>query len=104
MLEHDAAVGSRCGHRLAVDRDRALLDRQEAADQIEQGGLAAAGRPKQSQELARAHVERYLFERQHRPAARRSVDVADVVDRDLRRFGRAHADFAPKTRLTGSLC
>src|SRR5262249_21995683 len=42
VLEDDAAVGAGLGHRPAVDADGAALDRQEAADEIDQGRLAAA--------------------------------------------------------------
>ena len=54
MLEHDAAVGARRADRLALDQDLAGLDRQEAADQIEQRRLAAAGRTEQREEFAAA--------------------------------------------------
>ena len=84
MLEHDAAVGAGAGDRLAVDQDGAGLDRQEAADQIKQRRLAAAGRPEQGDEFAVLHLERHLVERQHRAAARRAIEVADAVDDDLR--------------------
>ena len=89
MLEHDAAVGAGAGDRLAVDADGAGLDRQEAADQIEQRRLAAAGGPEQRDEFAVADFERHLVERQHLAPARRTIDVADAVDDDLR--GRAMA-------------
>ena len=42
MLEHDAAVRTRRRDRLAFDQDAAGDRRQEPADQIEQGGFAAA--------------------------------------------------------------
>jgi hypothetical protein len=53
------------------------------ADQIEQGRLAAAGRTEKRDEFPLAHIERYLFERQHRPPARRPVDMFDAFDDDL---------------------
>ena len=70
---------------LPSTRDRALLDRQEAADQVEQGALAATARAEQRDKLAVADRERHVVERQYRPAARRPIDMADPLDRDLRR-------------------
>ena len=85
--------GPGAGDRLAVDADGAGLDRHEAADQIEQGRLAAAGGPEQRDEFAVADLERHLVERQHLAPARRTVDVADAVDDDLR--GRRHGGKKP---------
>ena len=84
MLEHDAAIRAGAGDRLAVGDDRAFLDRQEAADQIKQRRLAAAGGPEQSDEFAVLNAERDVVERQNLAAARRSIEVADTVDDDLR--------------------
>ena len=63
------------------------LDRDEAADQIKKRRFAATGRAEQREEFLRPHVERNVFERQHRPAIRRPVQVADLVDDDLRLIG-----------------
>src|SRR6516164_4531312 len=57
--------------------------REEPSDQIEQGGFAAAGRAEQRQEFARAHVERNLRQRQHRPTARRAIGMVHPLDDDL---------------------
>src|SRR5579883_2089198 len=86
VLKDNATVGTGAGNRLAFDQDRAGLDRQKAADQIEQCALAAAAWTEQRDELAVAHAERYLVERQDRAAARRPIDMADPVDDDLRRI------------------
>src|SRR5437764_920538 len=85
MLENDAAVGTGPGDRLAVDQDRSFPDRQKAADEVEQGALAAAARPQQGEEFAVAHRQGDTVERQHRAAARRPISVADPVDLDVRR-------------------
>src|ERR1700730_1388205 len=88
VLEHDAAVGARRDDRIAVDENPPALDRQEAADQIKQGGLAAARRTEQRHELARTHFERSAGEREQRATAGRSIGVADAFDDDRRL--RAH--------------
>ena len=44
ILEHDAAVHAVPGDRLAADADLAGGRRQEAGDDVEQRGFAAAGR------------------------------------------------------------
>ena len=93
MLKYDAAVGPGPGDWITVDRDRAGLDRQEAADQIEQRRLAASGRPQQCDEFAILHFERNLIERQHLASARRAVDVVDAVDDDL--CGCGHGGMTP---------
>src|SRR5262249_21261734 len=83
VLEHDAAIRPRGGHRLALHHDASDLGREEPSDQIEQGGFAAAGRAEQRQEFARAHVERNLRQRQHRPTARRAIGMVHPLDDDL---------------------
>ena len=70
------------GHRRAFDADRALLDRQEAADQVEERRLAAARRPEQRDELALPDRERNVVQRQHVAAARRPVGVRHILDAD----------------------
>ena len=71
-------------NRLALDMDAALLDRQEAAEQIEQRRLAAAGRTEQGQEFPRLDIDRNILERQHWPAARRAIEMMHIPDDDLR--------------------
>src|SRR5262249_22284405 len=45
------------------DRDLAVVRRQEAGDEVEEGGLAAARGPEQRHQLAAADQQRYLVER-----------------------------------------
>jgi NitT/TauT family transport system ATP-binding protein len=66
----------------AVDQDRAGLDRQKSADEIEQGGFAAAGWPEQRDELAIGDLKRNLVEGQHFAPARRAIEMVDPVDDD----------------------
>src|SRR6185503_19970988 len=94
VLKHDAAIGAGLGHRPAVDPDGTALDRQEAADQIEQGGFAAARRAEQRQELALADLDRHVVERQHRRAARRLVEMPYPLDDDLGAAAHARSDSA----------
>src|SRR5579884_1009922 len=96
VLEDDAAIGAGARDFLAVDRDAAGLDRQEAADEIEQRRLAAAGRTEQRDEFAVRNLERDLIERQHLASARRTIDVAHVLEEYLR--GRGHDDVKPAQR------
>jgi hypothetical protein len=93
MLEHDAAVGAGTAYRRAVHQDCPGLDRQEAADEIEQGRLAAAGRAQQRQELALANFQRDVLQRQHLAPHRRPVVMAHLVDDDL--TGAAHGATYP---------
>src|SRR5881392_4094741 len=83
MLKHDAAVGTGPVKRPSLDPDRALLDRQKAADEVEEGALAAAARAEQGKELAIADRQRHIVERQDRPAPCRPVFMADPVDDDM---------------------
>jgi len=49
----------------------------EAGDQAERRGLAAAGRSEQRHELTRLHIQRHILEREHGPAAvRQAVEEA----------------------------
>ena len=85
MLEDDAAVGAGTCDPPALDTDRTLLHREEAAYEVEKGAFPATARAEQRHKLALAYLERHVVERGYRAAARRSVDVADPVDDDLRR-------------------
>ena len=96
MLKHDATIRARRAHRLALDRDRAGLDREKAADQVQQRRLPAARWPEQGDEFAGTHIERDLLEREHRPSARRAVDVAHALDDDLR---RCHATLRSRSSM-----
>src|SRR5262249_4554345 len=61
----------------------------EAADHVEQGGLAAAGRPDHCQEFAGRDIKRHAFDRGER-AVRRVETFDDVLD-DQDRVRRPHA-------------
>src|SRR5262249_49540047 len=89
MLEYDAAVGTGPTNRHTIEQDSTPFGRQKAADQVEQGRLAAARRPEQRQELAWAHLEADILQSQHRTATRRAVEVVHILDDDLRSPGIA---------------
>ena len=56
---------------------------KKAADQIEQGGFAAARRPEQSQEFPRPDFERHVGKGEHGAPARRAIGVVHPLDDDL---------------------
>ena len=70
LLEHepDALVG--VVHGAAVDRDRARVGRQQAADQAQQRALARAIRPDDGRDAAARHLEADAIEHGQRPANR----------------------------------
>jgi len=81
----------------AADPDLAARQLVQAADQVEQRGLAAARRPDEADELARAYLERDALEGKHVVAARPVglVDIAHaehdfVWPRSLNRVGQCH--------------
>ncbi len=88
LLEHRPAVGPGPRHRLAVDCDGALRRLHEAADDIEQRGLAAARRPQDRDELPIRHVERDIRQRQMAGPARRLERLAQPLDGDHGRPAR----------------
>jgi hypothetical protein len=71
------------------ERDRALVRPVQARDQVQQGGLAAAGRPHQRDELPGPHREVDPAQRTHR---RRAEGLAQPVDHEVRhaRRGTGH--------------
>ena len=78
ILEHERALGAGAVDRLAFDQDLAGIARDQAGDDLEQRGLAAAARTEQGRELA-------LGERQVDVAQRLDavvVGLADVLDFD----------------------
>ena len=88
MLEHYAPVRSGTRHVPARDLDAPLLQRDEAAEQVEERRLPAAGGAEEGEELARTHVDRDIVEGEHGPAALRPVFVAHALDRDAVRGNR----------------
>ena len=64
VLEHHgdvAGFGRRVVHHRPADRDLAVGDVLEAGDHPKQGGLAAAGRADENQELAVVDVNRHAM-------------------------------------------
>ena len=87
LLEHHAdAVRHLAGDRLVLERDGALGRRAQARDQVQQRGLAAAGRADHREELAARKIEVERPERMHRELA------------------LEHARHAAQARVNGGLC
>src|SRR5262249_43176566 len=64
--KHDAdlaAIGGNIRDPPAVDADLSAVGHEEAGNEIEQRGLAAAGRTEQRHQLAAAYHQRYVIER-----------------------------------------
>ena len=80
----------RARHGLAVDQDATRVREHETADHAEHGGLAAAARAQERNELARAHGEAHSLDGRNGPA-RRHVALAHAVDGDGR--GSGHSGF-----------
>ncbi len=83
-LEHDAhvpLVGGHPGDVPAAHQDPALVHLVQAAERPQGGGLAAAGRAEQRDELARGDVDGQALERVHRavPAVHVLEDDGDAV-------------------------
>ena len=89
LLEHEGdVVRHRPAHGLAGDVHCAGGRRHQAADDVEQRGLAAAARPDQAEQLAARDVERGVAEREDRAGGALLAElVGDVLDpdRDLAR-------------------
>src|SRR6185503_20410134 len=83
VLKDDAAIRPRAGDILSVNQNRPGFDRQKSADEIEQGGFAAAGWPEERDELAIGDLKRNLVERQDIAPTRRMIEMIDTVDDDL---------------------
>ena len=63
LLEHEAAVGAGSGDGHAVERQLALVHRDEAGDQTQERRFAAAGRADERHERAGGDFERHIVER-----------------------------------------
>jgi hypothetical protein len=63
VLEHDGALGPRRGNFSAVADQRARRGRQQAGDEVQQRGLAAARVADQRDELAALHVQVDVLQR-----------------------------------------
>src|SRR5262245_5406441 len=73
MLEDDPATGIGSRDGLAVDADGARRRLQNARDQIEQRGLAAAGRAEQRKEFAGTNVDVEIVEGDNRTGLGREL-------------------------------
>jgi hypothetical protein len=60
ILEHERPVGSGGGNRLPVNQNLAARRRNQPADDLEQGRLAAAGRPEEGCQLPLGKVDREI--------------------------------------------
>src|SRR5215831_4867821 len=81
VLEDDADVAEmrqHVVHHLVSQHHLSTARRQEAGDALEQGGLAAAGGPQQSDELAARDVEADAVDRRHWAIASRHLDEPEV--------------------------
>ena len=65
LLEHDAAVGAGALHLFAVHVDVALGGGVQAADDVEEGGLAAAGGAHHADELVLMDIHIHAVEGDH---------------------------------------
>jgi hypothetical protein len=85
-LEHHVdrpPVRRHAGEVGAAEEDSARARRLEAGEKAHQRGLAAAGRPKQAEELALEDVERHLVDRNRRAEA-----LGHALEADQRRGAR----------------
>ncbi len=90
MLEHHADVAPVRRHirdRPAADDYIALRQLIETGDDAKDGGLAAAARPQQHQELAVADIERYAAHRLH--VSECATDFGEAHRRLFRHLGSA---------------
>ena len=85
ILEHHAAVLAVALHRLAADRDHAAGRLQEAGDDVEQRGFAAAGRPDDAEEFGLLDVEACALDAGDL-AGRGVIDQRHVADFNMGHF------------------
>lgn len=84
LLEHDATVGTRPLHRLAVDRHRSRCRLLETADDVQKCRLAAAGRADHADELVLVNIEADTVQGGHLALAGLEL-LDDIVDMDPHR-------------------
>ena len=77
LLEHDAAVGAGALHGLAVHQHLALGGALQAADDVEQGGLAAAGGAHHAHKFVLMDVQIHAVQGHHLAVA--AVELLDHV-------------------------
>src|SRR6266480_2484919 len=89
LLEHHAAVRAGAADFLAVHPDAAAaLGLDEAADDVQEGALAAAARPDDGDELALAHAEPLDVEDRQRLAVL-AVDLGDAAGLQCNHWSRS---------------
>lgn len=81
-LEYETDLGTRASHRFAVELDLTRRRLLEAADDVKQRGLSAAGRPYDADKLAFGQIEIYLDEGGEFASARR-VSLLDIAHDEL---------------------
>ena len=94
FLEYHAAVGTGLGDQLAAGQDLAGSRLREAGDGVQEGRLAAAGRPQQADELAAGDFQVDVFQGDDVGAAR-GEDFIDCIDID-RGHGRSSQCSRPR--------
>ena len=82
ILEDHRDFGMRLRHGLVAQHDGAARKRMEPGHRPQQGGLAAAGRSEDAQELALAHIERDIVDGVN-GAGTRLIELGCVADRHL---------------------
>jgi hypothetical protein len=99
LLEDHPDRRVRTLHGLAGDANRALVVLEQAADDVEQGRLAATGGADHADEFARRHAERNMIDRGQHAVERLELldDILDDQDR-LRRARRRHPGGAASRR------
>ncbi len=102
LLEDDAAVRARAGHRLSVDMDGSPLMLEEAANEIEQRRLSAARRAEQRHERTALDGERHVGQRENVVSVRRLVAVGESVDGNSRGFhqGAFQQRYCPRKQFS----
>ena len=85
LLEDEDPAGVGSFHRLTVDRHAARRGRHESADDVQERGLSAPGRPEDAHELSLAYVERHVVQDGDFVAVR-PKGLRKAVDPDLRAY------------------
>ena len=84
MLEHDAAVWAGAGNRRRRRAGFAPSRSEESRRSGRAGSTCRSPMGPRAPGTRAAHLKRDILQRQHRPAARRAVEVVDALDDDLR--------------------
>src|SRR5207249_5177820 len=87
LLEDDRALPAGLGDQLATHAELAAGGALEARQEVEQRGLAAPARADDGEELVVLDLEAHLVQGEDGLALDRDVDLADVLDADLRHPG-----------------